>query len=100
MRANLFASATATNFGGLRSNIAASQREGLVCPFLTCLSSAVAPTISVDRIDGSPALVMPPNLIRQPVEWSLGVKPSQAAKWRPEAKFSAGGALRSTSLSQ
>jgi hypothetical protein len=68
MRANLFASATATSFGGLRSNIAASQGEGFVRPFLTCLSSAVAPTMRVDRIAGSPALVMPPSLTRPPVE--------------------------------
>lgn len=60
MRASLFASATATNFGGLRSSIAASQREGFVRPFLICLSSAVAPTINVDRIPCPPSSISAP----------------------------------------
>src|SRR5665213_1344031 len=41
----------------------------------------------------SPAFVMPPSLCRPPVEWSLGVSPSHAAKSRPDLNVSGGGAF-------
>ena len=41
MRANLFASATATNFGGLRSSRAATHGDGRVRPFRIWRSNAV-----------------------------------------------------------
>jgi hypothetical protein len=93
MRTNLLASATATSLSGFCSMIFASQGEALVFPFRICRSSAVVPTMSVDLIDGSPAFVMPPKRVRPPVEWSFGVNPSQAAKWRPDLNVSAGGAF-------
>ena len=68
MRANLLASATATSFGGLRPRSAASQAVGLCLPLRTCLSRAVAPTMSTDRRAESPAFVIPPCLMRPPVE--------------------------------
>lgn len=52
-----------------------------------------APTINVDRSMESPAFVMPPSLCRPPVEWSLGVSPSHAAKSRPDLNVSGGGAF-------
>lgn len=68
MRANLLARATATSFGGFRSSRAASHGEGLWRPLRMCLSTAVAPTISVERSAESPAFVMPPCRWRPPVE--------------------------------
>jgi hypothetical protein len=43
-----------------------------------------APTTSTLRNPSSPARVMPPSLILPAVEWSFGVKPIQAANWRPD----------------
>jgi hypothetical protein len=56
-----------------------------------CLSSAVAPTINVDRSIESPAFVIPPYLCRPPVEVSVplglaarafDLKPEVAAAYR------------------
>ncbi len=46
--------------------------------------TAVAPTTSTLRRASSPARVIPPGLALPAVEWSLGVRPSQAAKSRPD----------------
>jgi hypothetical protein len=49
------------------------------------LITAVAPATNSVRSRSFPARLMPPFRCLPPVECSFGVRPSQAAKWRPEA---------------
>jgi hypothetical protein len=48
--------------------------------------TAVAPVTSTLRKASSPARVMTPGLTLPAVEWSFGVRPSQAAKCRADRK--------------
>ena len=59
---------------------------GWLVPRLVRQMTAVAPTTSRLRSVSSPARVIRPSLVLPAVEWSFGVRPSQAAKWRPERK--------------
>src|SRR6185503_12490127 len=51
----------------------------------------VAPTTSRDRNNGLPILEIRPNRSLPPLECDLGVKPSQAAKCRPDLKAAGSG---------
>ncbi len=86
MRAVLLASATAATLGGLRLSSSTSHGEGLPRLFLACWMQVVAPLTSTARKRSSPARVMPPSLCLPAVEWSLGVRPIQAAQRRAERK--------------
>jgi hypothetical protein len=86
MRAVLLASATAATLGGLRLSSSTSHGEGLPRLLLACWMQVVAPLTSTARKRSSPARVMPPSLCLPAVEWSLGVRPIQAAQRRPERK--------------
>src|SRR5713101_5173540 len=90
MRAVLLASATAANFGDLRLRSWVSQGDGLP-PRWACWITVVAPTTSTLRNPSSPTRVIPPSLILPAVEWSFGVKPIQAANWRPDRNSSGSG---------
>src|SRR6202790_3980864 len=83
MRAILLASATAASFGGLRFSKAISQGDGGPRPCLPSWIPAVAPATSTLRNLSSPARVILPSRVLPAVEWSFGVRPSQARKMPP-----------------
>src|SRR5579863_2659005 len=84
MRAILLASATAASLFGLRASKLSNQGEAW--PALAKRIRAVAPSTKSLRKVSSPWRLIFPGRRRPPVEFSLGVIPSQAAKWRPERK--------------
>ena len=65
---------------------AASQGEALPLR-RACWITEVAPTTSTLRNASSPARVITPSLTLPAVEWSFGVKPIQAANWRPDRNW-------------
>src|SRR6185312_3584590 len=92
IRAILLASATVTSMRGLRASICSSQ-EPLGAPRLpACFTTALLPMMSRRLSVRSPILDIAPSFCLPPVDLRRGVRPSQAAKSRPLAKLSAGGA--------
>ena len=89
MRAILLASATAATFFGLRA--CNPMSHGAVRPGLAARITAVAPITSRRRKSSSPARLIRPSFCRPAVESSRGVRPTQAAKRRPEQKALASG---------
>ena len=89
----MFARATRTSIGGLRSSIPPSQVPdpaiGWTCRFMMTL---LAPIISKRRKDRSPIFVVAPSRCLPPVECCRGKRPSQATESRPRRKVSGGGA--------
>src|SRR5271155_1540061 len=86
IRASLLANATATTLGGLRALSAASQSHNAPLRFGAPRKTEMAPNTRSRRIYRLPYLVIDPNLSLPPVEFCLGVAPSQAAKSRPDLK--------------
>ena len=85
MRAILLARATATSLGSFLASSFRSQGDCGPRPLRRVLQRAVAPTTSVLRKASSPARVMAAlRRWRPAVEWSFGVNPIQAAKWRAD----------------
>src|SRR5882757_6261573 len=66
-------------------------------PRRVCQMTAVAPTTSRLRKVSSPARVIAPSFCLPAVEWSLGVRPSQAANCRPEPKACGSGVFITSS---
>src|SRR5262249_5248207 len=93
MRAVLLARATAASLGFLRLTSPSSQAAGLPLPRCTCWTTDMAPQTRRRRRSSSPARVITPSRVLPAVEWSLGVRPSQAAKWRAERKVAGSGAF-------
>src|ERR1700691_891818 len=79
---------------------AMSQGEGLPRALLTCWITAVAPLTKVPRKASSPARVMTPSRCLPAVEWSFGVKPSQAAKSRAVRKARGSGTFIASSAAR
>src|SRR6266568_5557652 len=94
-RAILLASATAASFRGRRASNWMSQGEAR--PGLANWITVVAPSTKRRRRLSSPCRLIRPGRDRPPVEFSFGVRPSQAAKWRPERKV-LGSGTRSAKL--
>ena len=82
IRASLLANATATTLGGLRALSAASQSHNAPLRFGAARKTEMAPNTRSRRIYRLPCLVIDPNFSLPPVEFCLGVAPSQAAKSR------------------
>jgi hypothetical protein len=93
IRASLLANATATTLGGLRALSAASQSHNAPLRFGAARKTEMAPNTRSRRIYRLPCLVIDPNFSLPPVEFCLGVTPSQAAKSRPDLKACGSGAL-------
>src|SRR3984957_5955843 len=93
IRASLLANATATTLGGLRALSAASQSHNAPLRFGAARKTEMAPNTRSRRIYRLPCLVIDPNFSLPPVEFCLGVAPSQAAKSRPDLKACGSGAL-------
>ena len=87
MRAILLARATAASLRGLRSSNFSNHAEAIRLPGLATLMTAIAPTTSNWRSRSLPALLIFPSRCLPPLDRSFGVKPSHAAKCRPEAKW-------------
>ena len=88
VRAILLASATATSLRGLRSSSARNQ--SVICRLpglMAALITEVAPETSNTRSRSLPARLMPPIRCLPPVERSFGVRPAQAARWRPDSNI-------------
>src|SRR5208283_2564125 len=82
----LLASATATTFRGLRKNRARNHSViNLLLGFLAALITEVAPVTSKTRKRSLPARLIPPIRCFPPVECSVGVRPAQAARCRPDS---------------
>lgn len=79
--------ATAASLRGLRSSSCKSHAEADWLPGLAKRMTDMAPTNSNCRNLSLPALLILPRRCLPPVECSFGVRPSQAAKCRPDAKF-------------
>ena len=79
IRASLLANATATTLGGLRALSAASQSHNAPLRFGAASKTEMAPNTRSRRIYRLPCLVIDPNFSLPPVEFCLGVAPSQAA---------------------
>ncbi len=92
----VFASATRTSRGGLRSIIRASQGSAPVVLRALHRTTLLAPMISNRLSERSPIFVVAPRRCLPPVECYRGTRPSQAAKSRPRRNVSGGGA-RATS---
>ena len=86
IRASLLANATATTLAGLRALSAASQSHNAPLRFGAARKTEMAPNTRSRRIYRLPCLVIDPNFSLPPVEFCLGVAPSQAAKSRPDFK--------------
>lgn len=54
--------------------------------FLALRNLAIAPSTSSLRKEGLPILDIRPRRPLPPLEWGLGVKPCQSAKWRADLK--------------
>ena len=93
IRASLLANATATTLAGLRALSAASQSHNAPLRFGAARKTEMAPNTRSRRIYRLPCLVIDPNFSLPPVEFCLGVAPSQAAKSRPDLKACGSGAL-------
>src|SRR5271154_2839887 len=93
IRASLLANATATTLGGLRALSAASQSHNAPLRFGAARRTEMAPNTRSRRIYRLPCLVIEPSFSLPPVEFCLGVTPSQAAKSRPDLKTCGSGAL-------
>src|SRR3984957_13551201 len=93
IRASLLANATATTLAGLRALSAASQSHNAPLRFGAARKTEMAPNTRSRRIYRLPCLVIDPNFSLPPVEFCLGVAPSQAAKSRPNLKACGSGAL-------
>src|SRR5260370_3576445 len=92
MRAILLASARAASFLGRRASKWSSQGEA--GPGRAQRITAVAPRTKRRRRFASPCRLIRPGRWRPAVEFSFGVRPSQAARWRPERKALGSGTLR------
>lgn len=88
----LLASATDTSMRGLRANMLSSQEPAGAPNLQACRTIELPPMISKRLIVRSPIFEMEPSFGLPPVECCNGVRPSQAAKSRPFAKVSMGGA--------
>src|ERR1700733_7812923 len=85
VRAILLASATATSLRGLRASSFTSHSVAcLFCGRKANRITAVAPVTNNRRNRSLPARLMPPKRCLPPVECSFGVRPIQAARWRPD----------------
>ena len=84
IRAILSARAMAATFGGRRASSAVRQAD-VGAPRRACAITAGAPTTSSVRKTGLPILEIWPIRSLPPLECILGVKPTHAAKWRPES---------------
>jgi hypothetical protein len=82
----MLARATAATFRGLRSSNCINQADPNLLPGFATRITAVAPTTSNCRNRPLPAFVILPKRGLPPVECSRGVRPNQAAKWRPDSK--------------
>ena len=87
IRAILLARATAASLRGLRSSNCSSHAEADLLPGLATRMTDMAPTNSNCLSLSLPALLILPRRCLPPVECSFGVRPSQAAKWRPDSNF-------------
>ena len=81
-----------TNIRGLRASICSNQEPAGAPRRQAWLTTALAPMISRRRIVRSPIFEMAPSRCLPPVDFCKGVRPSQAAKSRPLANVSIGGA--------
>src|SRR5918912_4475506 len=82
VRAILLARATAASLRGRRSSHPSSQGLAASLVGLAWRITAIAPATSSWRSRSLPARLMPPRRWPPPVDRSLRVRPSQAAKWR------------------
>src|SRR5215213_4215752 len=92
MRAVLLANATVTSMRGLRSSIRASQDPAGAPLMQAWRTTALPPMMSKRRIVRSPIFEVAPSRCLPPVDFCNGVRPSQAAKSRPDLNVSAAGA--------
>jgi len=83
IRATLLAMATVTSLAGFFASRPTIQSRKAPLRLPTTLSSEVAPKTSSFLMYRLPCLVMPPSVCLPPLEFCLGVRPSQAAKSRP-----------------
>lgn len=100
MRANLFAKATATSFGGFFGSILANHEPAGAPYLLAQRTTAVAPRTRSRRRSRCPILEILPSRSLPPEEFCFGVRPIQAAKSRPLEKVSADGAKASIAVAQ
>src|SRR4051794_18234163 len=98
MRAFLLASATITSIGGLRASMRASQEPAATPLRLAQRTTPEAAMISSRRSVRSPMREVRPSRSLPPVECCSRVRPTQAAKSRPERKVSTGGASASIAV--
>src|SRR5580658_10853483 len=91
--ASLLASATATRRSGFLARSAAIESARGPLRLRAKRSTAVEPTTSNLRIYRLPCLVTAPSLALPPLEFCLGVSPSQAAKSRPDLNTLGSGTL-------
>jgi hypothetical protein len=83
-RAILLANATAATFRGRRCTKANNHAVACRWPGLTSLTTAVAPTTINWRKRSLPCREIPPRRCLPPVDFCFGLRPSQAAKCRPD----------------
>ena len=93
MRANLLAIATVTNRAGFFRSKAAIQSRRAPVRFATERRSEVEDRTSSFLIYRFPFFVIFPSFAFPPLEFCLGVNPSQAAKSRPELNIAGSGTL-------
>ena len=93
IRASLLANATATTLAGLRALSAASQSHNAPLRLAPPARPRWRPTQEAVGYTDCPAWLSSPNFSLPPVEFCLGVAPSQAAKSRPDLKACGSGAL-------
>src|ERR1700721_3339791 len=83
IRAILLANATAATLNGRLASSAFSQGRAR-SSFRAIRRTAVAPRTRRTRSSGLPILEIPPSRSLPPLDWGLGVNPTQAAKWRAD----------------
>ena len=93
MRAILLASATLTSMRGFLASMPSSHEPAGAPRLLAWSTTALLPMMSSRRSVRSPILEIAPSFCLPPVDACFGTNPSQAAKSRPLANVSAGGAI-------
>src|ERR1700730_12539243 len=91
--ASLLASATVTSRAGFFASRPTIQSRKSPLRLPTTFSSEVAPNTSSFLMYRFPCLVMAPSAFLPPFEFCLGVRPSQAAKSRPDLNTLGSGTL-------